>query len=121
MKKLSDYNYFVEIEGKFKPNFPIFTPKDLEIMVTKIIRISNSIVDDIIKTRETVFRQLFEKMRLAMLVREYRAYLCMLYHMIMDHILDQLVENNILPEMPKEAPATWGFWGWIGPLKILKI
>jgi len=121
MNKLSDYNYFIEIGGKFKLNFPIFTPKDLEIMITEVIRISKSIVDDVITPKETVFRQLFFQIGLAKLNREYGAYLCMLYHMIMDHTLDQLVENNILPEMPKEAPATWGFWGWIGELKILKI
>lgn len=121
MKKLTDYNYFAEIEGKFKLNFPIFTPKDLKIMTTEITRVSNSIVDDIIKPKETVFCQLFEKIGFAMLNREYGAYLCMLYHMIMYHTLDQLVENNILPEMPKEAPATWGFWGWIGELKTLQI
>lgn len=121
IKKLSDYNYFVEIEDKLKLNFPIFTPKDLRVMITEITRISNSIVDDIIKPKETVFRQLSEKMGFVKLDREYGAYLCMLYHMIMDHTLDQLVENNILPEMPKEAPATWGFWGWIGELKTLQI
>jgi DNA-binding MarR family transcriptional regulator len=121
MKKLFDYNYLVEIEGKFELNFPIFTTKDLKIMITKITKISNSIVDDIIKPKETVFRQLFEKMGSATLNIEYGAYVCMLYHMIMDHTLDQLVENNILPEMPKEAPATWGFWGWIGELKTLQI
>lgn len=121
IKKLSDYNYFAEIEDKFKLNFPIFTPKDLKIMTAEITRISNSIVDDIIKPKETVFRQLFKKMGFVKLDREYGAYLCMLYHMIMDHTLDQLVESNILPEMPKEVPATWGFWGWIGELKILRM
>jgi DNA-binding MarR family transcriptional regulator len=121
IKKLSDYNYFIEIEDKIKLNFPIFTPRDLKIVITEITRISNLIVDDIIKPKETVFRQLFEKMGFAKLNREYGTYLCMLYHMIMDHTLDQLVENKILPEMPKEAPATWGFWGWIGELQSLQI
>jgi len=121
IKKLSDYNYLTKIEGKFKLNFPIFTRRDLKLMITEIARITDSIVADIVKPQETILRQLFDKMRFAELNREYGAYLCMFYHMIMDHTLDQLVENNILPEMPKEAPATWGFWGWEGELKILKI
>ena len=121
IKKLFDYNYFTEVEGKFKLNFPIFTRRDLKIMITEITRITDSIVDDIVKPKETILRQLFEKMGFAELNWEHGAYLCMFYHMIMDHTLDQLIENNVLPEMPKEAPATWGFWGWKGELKILKI
>lgn len=120
MKKLSTRGYFAEIKGTFKPNFPIFTRNDLEIMITKIIRISDSIVDNILKPKKTVFQQLFERMELTKLNREYGAYLCMLYHMIMDHVLDKLVENHILPEMPEKAPITWGFWGWIGELKLLE-
>ncbi len=120
MKKLSTQGYFAEIEGTSKPNFPIFSGKDHEILITEIIRISDSIVDNILKPKETVFQKLFEKLELAKLNREYGAYLCMLYHMIMDHVLDKLVENHILSEMPEKAPITWGFWGWIGELKLLE-
>lgn len=120
MKKISTHGYFAEIKGTFKPNFPIFTRKDIEIMIAEIIRISDSIVDNILKPKETVFQQLFEKMELTKLNREYGAYLCMLYHMIMDHVLDKLVENHILPEMPEKAPVTWGFWGWVRELKLFE-
>lgn len=120
MKKLSAQGYFAENKGAFKPNFPIFTQKDREIMIAEIIRISDSIVDNILKPKEVVFRQLFENLELAKLDREYGAYLCMFYHMVMDHVLDKLVENHILPEMPEKAPVTWGFWGWIGELKLFE-
>jgi len=120
MTRLSSLGYFAKAKGKFKPNFPIFLERDLKIMITKIIRISDSVVDNIIKPKETVFQQLFEETGSAKFSREYGAYLCMLYHMTMDNVLDKLVENGILPEMPEKAPATWGFWGWLGNLKLLK-
>jgi hypothetical protein len=120
IRRLSMLGYFMETKGKFKPNFPIFTEKDLKIMLAEVIRLSDSIVDRIIKPKEAVFAQLFEKTKLSKLNREYGAYLCMLYHMIMDNVLDRLVEANLLPEMQRKAPATWGFWGWKGDLELLK-
>jgi hypothetical protein len=118
MERLSAIGYFSETKGKFKPNFPIFTTKDVKIMVTEIIRTSDLIVDEIIKPKKETFQRLFKKLGLAETNHEYGAYLCMLYHMVMDHVLDKLVENNVLPEMPKKAPVTWGFWGWEGDLKL---
>jgi len=120
MKKLSNLGYFKEVEGKFKVDFPVFSEKDLSLMTREVMRVSNDIVDKIIQPKSVVFRRLFRKIGLQVLNREYSAYLCMLYHMMMDHVLDQFVENSILPEMPEKAPATWGFWGWIGELELLK-
>jgi len=121
MKKLSNLGYFKGVDGKFKADFPVFREKDLDLMTTEVMRVSNDIVNNIIQPKSAVFRRLFRKIGLDALNREYGAYLCMLYHMMMDHVLDQLVENCTLPEMPKKAPATWGFWGWIGELGLLKL
>jgi hypothetical protein len=44
----------------------------------------------------------------------------MLYHMVMDNLLDKLVENNSLSEMPEKAPTTWGFWVGKANLNSLK-
>jgi len=120
LEKLSKQGYFAETKGMFRPNFPVFTQKDVKILIPKIIGVSDAIVDTVLKPKETIFRQQFEKLELAKLNREYGAYLCMLYHMIMDHVLDKLVESHILQEMPEKAPATWGFWGWMGEMKLFE-
>lgn len=118
-KDLSKHGYLTEDKGKFKLHFPIFTPKDLQAVIPTISQLSDSIVQEIIKPKEATFGNIFKK--LDRLESEYGGFLCMLYHMIMNHSLDRLVEGKMLPEMPKKAPTTWGFWGWIGKLEILRI
>jgi len=119
MKKLSSYGYYSDAEGKFKANFPILSENDLGLIIKEVTRVSNTIVDKVIKPKSVVLRRLFRKMELDRLNREYSAYQCMFYHIIMDHVLDRFVESGILPEMPKKARVTWGFWGWIGELELL--
>lgn len=121
MKKLSNLGYFKEVEGKLKADFPVFNEKDLSLMTREVMRVSDNIVNKIIQPKSAVFRRLFRKIRLDVLNGEFGAYLCMLYHMMMDHVSDQFVEKHFLPEMPEKAPATWGFWGWIGELELLKL
>ena len=120
LKNLCSLGYFTKEEDKYRCNFPIFSLRDIEIMIGEIMRVADLLVESVFKRKETDFHLLFKETGLAKLEREYGAYICLLFHTMMNHTLDALVENVLLPELPSEAPATWGFWGWIGKLGMGK-
>ena len=104
---------------KFHLNFPIFLQEDLTKLEQETERICRRIVEEAYKPAFADIERLFDRLGYRYLKEQYPA--------LKGHVgvnatgctIGALVERGVLPQPPTEAPATWGFWAWIGKSELL--
>jgi hypothetical protein len=111
---LLELGYVLKQGQKLRLNFPVFLPDDLvkvEVITKSVCR---RIVDEAYKPNFVGIERLFDCLGYRHLKEQYPVLKAYIGSDVLGFTIRALVKKGVLPQPPSEAPATFGFFAWLG-------